>query len=31
MTLQNFVPEDSRKMNNKNDNLNKLIIAKKLK
>ena len=29
--LENFVPEDNRKINNKNDNLNKLIIAKKSK
>ena len=29
--MLNFVPEDNRKMNNKNDNPNKLIIAKKLK
>ena len=27
----NFVPEDNRKINNKNDNPNKLIIAKKSK
>ena len=29
--MLNFVPEDNRKMNNKNDNPNKLIIAKKSK
>ena len=29
--LENFVPEDNRKINNKNDNLNKLIIVKKSK
>ena len=29
--LENFVPEDNRKINNKNDNLNKLIIARKSK
>ena len=29
--LQNFVPEDNRKINKKNDNPNKLITAKKSK
>ena len=31
LTTLNFVPEDSHKINNKNDNLNKIIIAKKIK
>ena len=30
-TFLNFVPEDNRKITNKNDNPNKLIIAKKSK
>ena len=30
-TIFNFVPEDNQKINNKNDNPNKLIIGKKSK